>query len=199
MPSSWWMGVTAASWSVFAAISPAQLSPWSGSGAGPTAALSWASKTPGKTPARALLLEPHDLLLRLVAAVPPPRSHLLRYFGVLSSHAALRPEVVPAPPADPDQSRPPPAAGDQLLLLTGPTSDDDNRAPPRRRWAWLLRHVFAEDVDTCSQCGGPMRWLEAATTPDAIARLLADHGLAPRAPPHRSPPPPGQLRLPFAG
>jgi hypothetical protein len=156
-------------------------------------------KNTWKDGTRALLLEPHDLLLRLVAAVPPPRSHLLRYFGVLSSHAALRPEVVPAPPADPDQSRPPPAAGDQLLLLTSPTSDDDDRAPPRRRWAWLLRHVFAEDVDTCSQCGGPMRWLEAATTPDAIARLLADHGLAPRAPPHRSPPPPGQLRLPFAG
>ena len=57
----------------------------------------------------------------------------------------------------------------------------------------------AEDVDTCSQCGGPMRWLEAATTPDAISRLLADHGLAPRAPPHRSPLPSGQLRLPFAG
>jgi hypothetical protein len=45
-----------------------------------------------------------------------------------------------------------------------------------------------------------MRWVEAATTPDAIARLMAQHGLAPERPPR----PPrgaaaaaGQLRLPF--
>ncbi len=43
--------------------------------------------------------------------------------------------------------------------------------------------------------GGPMRWLEAATTPDAIARLLARHGLGPRPPPKR--PPLGQLWLAF--
>jgi hypothetical protein len=47
-----------------------------------------------------------------------------------------------------------------------------------------------------------MRWLEIATSPDAIARLMAKHGLAPRPPP----PPPhprrpvslAQLSLPFA-
>ena len=44
-------------------------------------------------------------------------------------------------------------------------------------------------------CEGPMRWLEAATTPDAIARLLAKHGLGPRPPPKR--PPLGQLWLAF--
>ncbi|MSP24308.1 MAG: hypothetical protein EXR75_03915 [Myxococcales bacterium] len=46
------------------------------------------------------MFEPHDLLTRLVAAVPPPNFHLLRYFGVLSSHSALRAEVVPKPPVD---------------------------------------------------------------------------------------------------
>jgi len=39
---------------------------------------------------RAVLLEPDDLLVRLCAAVPAPRRHLLRYFGVLSSHNASR-------------------------------------------------------------------------------------------------------------
>ncbi|RLB56567.1 MAG: hypothetical protein DRI90_18615 [Deltaproteobacteria bacterium] len=33
--------------------------------------------------------EPHDFLTRLVAAVPPLRFHLLRDFGVLSSHSSL--------------------------------------------------------------------------------------------------------------
>ena len=36
-----------------------------------------------------------------------------------------------------------------------------------------------------------------ATTPGAIARLLAKHGLAARPPPHEKPSPPGQLKLRF--
>jgi hypothetical protein len=43
-----------------------------------------------------------------------------------------------------------------------------------------------------------MRWAEAATTPGAIARLLAKHGLAPQPPPPHSPVPPGQLALPLS-
>jgi hypothetical protein len=29
---------------------------------------------------------------------------------------------------------------------------------------WLIGHVFLADVEHCSRCGGPMRWVEAATT-----------------------------------
>jgi len=43
--------------------------------------------------------------------------------------------------------------------------------------------------------GGVTRWIEARAMPDAIARLLARHGLGPRPPP--KPPPKGQLRLAF--
>jgi hypothetical protein len=61
-----------------------------------------------------------------------------------------------------------------------------------------LRHVFAADLERCARCGGPMRWVEAATTPDAIARLLAEQGLAPRPPPPPAAAPPlGRIRLPF--
>jgi hypothetical protein len=82
---------------------------------------------------RALLLEPFDLLTRLVAAVPAPRLHLLLYFGVLSSHSALRREVVPKPPSDPSQSRPPAAPGDQLALaaLGGDNATKTTPAPLR--------------------------------------------------------------------
>jgi NAD-dependent dihydropyrimidine dehydrogenase PreA subunit len=78
---------------------------------------------------------------------------MLRYFGVLSAHSALRP---------------PPAEGDQLELdFMAPKSTRlaDDRPAPRKRWAWLLRHVFAADLERCTRCGGPMRWVEAATTP----------------------------------
>jgi hypothetical protein len=150
---------------------------------------------------RALVLEPFDLLTRLVAAVHPPRLHLLRYFGGLSSHSALRREVVPKLPSDPSQSRPPAAPGDQLALaaLGGDNADENDARPPaRKRWAWLLAHVFRADLDTCPRCGGPMRWVEAALGQPAIARLLLEHGLGPGPPPpvHRAVP--AQLKLPFA-
>ena len=45
---------------------------------------------------------------------PPPRFHLVRYFGVLSSHSKFRPEVIPKPPQDSSAFKPPPASGDQL-------------------------------------------------------------------------------------
>jgi hypothetical protein len=48
------------------------------------------------------------------------------------------------------------------------------------------------DVVTCVRCGGVTRMVEAATTPDAIAKLLAKHGLGPRPPPSRATPA-GQL------
>ncbi len=73
---------------------------------------------------RALVLEPDDLLVRLVAAVPPPYFHLLRYFGVLSSHSRLRKEVVPYPPSHPSATAPPPAPGDQLRLEFDAESDE---------------------------------------------------------------------------
>jgi len=154
---------------------------------------------------RALLLEPHDLLVRLCAAVPPPWFNMVRYFGVLSSHSSHRAEVVPTP-ALVDQARfsPVAAPGDQLELglglhsVRGQGVSAQRKTSGRSRWGWLLRHVFRADVEKCSQCGGPMRWLEAATKKDAVARLLAKHGLAPRPPPepHRFAPF-GQLELPF--
>jgi len=137
-----------------------------------------------------LVFEPHDLLTRLVAAVVPPKFHLLRYFGVLSSHARLRREVVPEPPAD-DSIGPPPR---QLDLFE--TSEDVRLV--RKPWAWLLKHVWLDDFSVCPKLPGPMRWLEVATNPDDIVRLLARHGLADPPAPRPRAPPRGQLTLAFA-
>ncbi|MCC7171927.1 MAG: transposase [Planctomycetes bacterium] len=144
---------------------------------------------------RALVFEPHDLIARLVAAVPPPHAHQLRYFGVLSSHSSRRALVVPKSPVDATANKPPPARGDQLELL----GESDDSPTPRKRWAWLLAHVFAADVETCPRCSGPMRWAEVATSRAAITRLLAEHDLGPRAPPTARAPDrvPEQLELGF--
>ena len=67
------------------------------------------------------------LIARLAALVPPPRRHVVRYFGVLSSHATSRSEVVPA------SATPPAAPGEQ---------DKPKRRSRYIRWAELLRRVF---------------------------------------------------------
>jgi len=116
---------------------------------------------------------------------------MVRYHGVLTSHASLRAEVV--------QKKLELAI--QLPLFKGRDGDSADTSvvapePRRKPWAWLLRHVFEIDVTTCPRCRRPTRWLEAATKPEAIAKLLARHGLGPRPPPPPSAPR-GQLRLAF--
>lgn len=50
-----------------------------------------------------MLLDPLDFIARLVALIPPPRFHLLRYHGVLAAHANARSEVVPGPAPEPSE------------------------------------------------------------------------------------------------
>jgi hypothetical protein len=134
-------------------------------------------KKPWRDGTLALVFEPQDLFARLCAMVPPPRWHLIRFHGVLSAHAALRPEVIPS--AAVDENDPATCAGAQLELFPSAavtagnddaTSDGDRqpREPSRKPWAWLLRRVFAADLQTCEHCGGRMRWKEVVTTASRI-------------------------------
>jgi hypothetical protein len=113
-------------------------------------------------------------------------------------HSRHRAHVVPKR-IDPARFAPPAAAGDQLSLRFDSGHEAASVPASRRsRWGWLLRHVFRAEVDTCQLCGGPMRWLEAATRHADITRLLAKHGLGPQPPPKPPVPVPfGQLLLPF--
>ena len=113
---------------------------------------------------------------------------MIRFHGVVSPHSSLCSRVVPEPPRESGVK----SREVQLSLF-----DEESAEPTRRPWAWLLRHVFAIDITSCPQCSAEMRWVEVETTPEAIARLLAKHGLAERPPPHEKPSPPGQLKLRF--
>ena len=152
-------------------------------------------KHPWKDGTHALVLSPDDLLVRLCAAVAPPRLHLVRYFGLLSSHCALRSQVVPHYPLDPCAHRPSPAAGDQLELLS--ELEEGSPKGSRHRWAWLLARVFLADLEHCPKCQGPMRWAEVAKTPQAAARLMAREGILPALMARTGRAATEQLRLPF--
>ena len=77
---------------------------------------------------RALALEPHDLLVRLCASIPPPWFNMIRYFGVLSSHSRHRARVVPSV-VEPARFAPQAATGDQLKLGFNSAASADT--PPR--------------------------------------------------------------------
>jgi len=116
------------------------------------------------------LFEPLDFLARLAALVPRPRSHLLRYHGVLAPNARHRRLVVPAP-------GPTPAARDD---------DEDTPAPMRAPMSWIqrLRHVFDIDLIRCPRCGAAMRVLAVITDPRVIVAILEHIDTHPaRAPP----------------
>mgnify|MGYP001145734370 CR=1 FL=1 len=126
-------------------------------------------------------LDPLSLLCRLAAAVPAPRSHTVRYAGVLGSASKWRALVVPpAPPADPTSAE------------TAPRT----KRPPTHRsgyrpWAELMKRTFAIDVETCPKCGARMKLRALITKPDSIERFLHYLGEPTAAPPRsaaRDPP-----------
>jgi hypothetical protein len=147
-------------------------------------------KKPWADGTSAFLLEPSDFIARLVAAIPPPRFHMLRFHGVLAPHCTLRPWVVP-------KAKQTPQVPLQLCLFERPTESSaafSSAAPTtpryagRHAWALLLRHVFAVDVTVCVHYQGRMRLRELCTTADAIARAMARAGLGPQPPPAQASP-----------
>ena len=129
-------------------------------------------KTPYRDGTTHLVMTPLEFLQRLAALVPRPRLHLIRYYGVLAPNAALRSQIVPG------------ESDDQATDTAN--ADGDSLAPSTRArmsWAQLLKRVFAIDMTTCPQCGGPLTILAAIEDPTVIIKILTHLGLPSRAPP----------------
>ena len=124
-----------------------------------------------------VLFEPIELVERLAVLVPPPRFHLVRFYGILAPAASRRDEVVPAPP---DSGRR--EEGTSRIPESGGQADRTRRTG-RTPWAELLKRVFAVDALRCSRCGSPTRILAAIQSPAAIRAILECLGLPSRPPP----------------
>ncbi len=124
-------------------------------------------------------------LARLAALVPPPRFHLVRYYGVLANCHKLRPRITPKTATDePRQLSLFEQGAGQEFACIGTLGQVAESPPHRVPWAKLLARVFKIDISTCPKCQGPMRMRDAVTDPDKIALHL--HGA--RAPPRPTPP-----------
>jgi hypothetical protein len=123
-----------------------------------------------------IILSGHELLEKLAAIVPPPRSHTTRYHGLLAPNSKLRAKVVPAESNGNTPSEERKKSGSTKYRLT---------------FAALLARVFQIDVSVCHECGGRMKIIAFITDPASVQRYLRGEGLPTQAPPiapARSPP-----------
>lgn len=133
-----------------------------------------------------MLFEPLELMERLAVLVPPPRFHLVRYYGILAPAAGWRDAVVPASPEELPHKGARAQEGSSADGAAEREPGGEAAGKPRGRrvpWAELLSRVFAVDALTCPRCARPMRILAAIQSPEAIRAILECLGLPSRAPP----------------
>ncbi len=118
-----------------------------------------------------------DFVARVLAHIPDPRRHLVRYYGPYSSvargNAKASGHAVKAQPLAPGSGGEPPPSSPALAAL-------------RRRWAQLIRRLYQVDPLVCFRCPGVMRVVSFITQPRLIRRIL-EH-LAGRVTQERAPP-----------
>jgi hypothetical protein len=141
-----------------------------------------------------VVFEPLELLEKLVALIPAPKAHLVRYSGILAPAAKWRALIVHESPTEPESMRElsistmqAPASSTAYVSVETPAAAS-SRSPVRRHrrnytWAELMKRVWALDVLECPRCLGRMRMLAAIHPPDATRKILECLGLPSRAPP----------------
>ena len=102
------------------------------------------------------LFEPGELIEKLVALIPAPRGHLVRYHGVLAARARWRAEVVrdrrvEAAPDTQERRSLGPVEGDAGWLM--PAEKTRELRERRLSWADLMLRVFERGID----CRSPSR------------------------------------------
>jgi hypothetical protein len=100
---------------------------------------------PWKNGKTAVVMDPMTFLSRLAAQVPPPRVHMVSYFGVLAAAAAKRESIVPGNQEQEDVRR---------------TSSPGSNASPRPDCARRCRHLIHLGLPTEAPVRAPPRGVE---------------------------------------
>ena len=137
-----------------------------------------------------------ELIERIAALVPPPRTHRHRYFGVLAPNSPLRAAVTAlAQPAKKVVLQTEPATTGEgapgVTPLGHGSPPTPEPAPPKRskahyHWAVLIARIYEVFPLLCPKCGGQMRLIAFITGGVQIRRIL-DHIGVDSEPPHISP------------
>ncbi|GCB06369.1 MULTISPECIES: IS91 family transposase [unclassified Ralstonia] len=147
-----------------------------------------------------LHLTPLELIDRIAALVPPPRTHRHRYFGVLAPNSPLREAVTAlaqpaaAQPATVETAQSGAGVGVGVPGVAAPgnaaTPTPEPAAPPKRPahylWAVLIARIYEVFPLLCPNCGGQMRII-AFITHSAEIRHILNHIGVDSQPPHITP------------
>ncbi len=129
---------------------------------------------------RDLVLTPLELIDKIAALVPRPRTHRHRYYGVLAPNAPLRTAVTALAPA-----AVPPAP-------TSANSDEPrHRAAARYLWAMLLARIYEAFPLACPICHAQMRiiaFINEGATLKKILEHIGESTQPPRIASARGPP-----------
>lgn len=150
-----------------------------------------------------LHLTPLELIDRIAALMPPPRTHRHRYFGVLAANSPLRcavtalaqgAAVLPTQPAqvwaDPASTGDGVGVGALGVGNARPTQAEPAQPVPPKRPAHCLWAVLIARIDEvfpllCPMCGGQMRPIAFVTEGTQIRKILNHIGVD-SEPPHTS-------------
>ena len=148
-----------------------------------------------------ITLSPLELIARIAALVPPPRTHRHRYFGVLAPNsphraaavalaAPAKQVVVQTEPATTGEGAPGVAPLGQAIPPT-PEPATPKRSKAHYLWAVLIARIYEVFPLLCPMCGGQMRLIAFVTDGTQIRRILDHIGVEPEPPhirPARGPP-----------
>ena len=134
-----------------------------------------------------------ELIDRIAALVPPPRTHRHRYFGVPAPNSPLRAAVAamaaPAQPATVQTEVVSAGVGAPGLAPLGnalPTQPEPAKRTAHYLWAVLIARIYEVFPLLCPLCGGQMRIIAFITHSADIRQILEHIGVEP-APVHISP------------
>ena len=123
-----------------------------------------------------LLFSFGEFIEKLVALIPPPRSHLVRWAGVLAPNSPYRKDITLKPQIK---------KGFQFQ----DENDKESQVLKRKNnsWSKMLAKVFKIDVSKCTECNGEMRAICSVIEPSSVQRYLK-HINMDYEPPARAPP-----------
>lgn len=125
-----------------------------------------------------ILFTPMELIEKLVALIPQPRMHMVRFHGLLAPNSKFRSKVIPKPK-------------EQNVATHSPNNSYQSHR--KMSWAKLLKRTFNIDVLTCPLCSGNCKIISAIQDKKAITKILSHLELPTEAPqPHEARAPPQQ-------
>lgn len=131
-----------------------------------------------------VVFEPLEMLEKVVALIPRPWTHLVRYHGVFAPNHRLRSRVIPPPPSKSQEQN-----SGAIVSTTHTSASSAATGRCRRRvlpWAELMRRVFMVDVLMCQACGGSMTIISVLTDPEVVEPFLVCLGVS-HVPPQTAP------------